>query len=620
MPTRYDVSAVPLQGGYIAKQCPVKIQWNIIRPVDKAPIPEAVQLRMQGGIDFEESVAAKLEFTDDGPWVLIPAGLGPEETTRLTVAAMDRHTTVIFGGWLPMDLAGRRTGKPDLLVFVGDGYVPVDVKHHLTLEEAEDSTLLVSDLERPRPIDARMTPGVALRKNKDDALQLAHYRRMLQACGYASALSLAGILGKEGVIVWYDLDEPMWMTPAKSDGKKQKKRTSLDAYDFEFDFRLDIAAVAMQHQENPDIELIVVPLQCGDCPDCDWRDYCGPIIREGTGSPTLLPGVAFPRWAMLRDIGVTDRAGVAGLHYETARLGAAGVDIRKVLALAAGVAPGITVGELLPRSKKQQEVLLGAGITTAGEVLARLDLTTAALGGSDFAPRAILDARAVLGSEPIYRLPGERVAVDRFNVEIDVDMENAATGEVYLWGALVTDRAATGLVEPGYHPFVTWDPLDGPAEYRVFDEFWNWLSRMFTELPKQGVTVGAFSWTATETTQMRRITTPLPQLRQQIDEFVAIPEWIDLYRVYGSGWTNGVSASLKPVATAVGFAWPVDDPGGDVSMVRHAEAMAGDEAARQWLLDYNRGDVEATRAVREWMSGPGQSVPEVATGVWRPGR
>ena len=74
---------------------------------------------------------------------------------------------------------------------------------------------------------------------------------MLQACGHASDLSLAGIFGKEGVIVWYDLDEPMWMTPAKSDGKKQKKRTSMDAYDFEFDFRLDIAAVAMQHQENP---------------------------------------------------------------------------------------------------------------------------------------------------------------------------------------------------------------------------------------------------------------------------------------------------------------------------------------------------------------------------------
>ena len=53
-------------------------------------------------------------------------------------------------------------------------------------------------------------------------------------------------------------------------------------------------------------------------------------------------------------------------------------------------------------------------------------------------------------------------------------------------------------------------------------------------------------------------------------------------------------------------------------MVRHVEAMAGDEEARQWLLDYNRGDVEATRAVREWVSGPGQRVPEVRREAWRP--
>ena len=37
-------------------------------------------------------------------------------------------------------------------------------------------------------------------------------------------------------------------------------------------------------------------------------------------------------------------------------------------------------------------------------------------------------------------------------------------------------------------------------------------------------------------------------------------------------------------------------------MLRYDAAADGDESARQWLLAYNRGDVEATHAVREWMS------------------
>jgi predicted RecB family nuclease len=60
----------------------------------------------------------------------------------------------------------------------------------------------------------------------------------------------------------------------------------------------------------------------------------------------------------------------------------------------------------------------------------------------------------------------------------------------------------------------------------------------------------------------------------------------------------------------------VEDPGGEESMIYHdtatrAPSEAGRDRAREWLLDYNRGDVEATRALRQWMDRESESIKPI---------
>ena len=216
---------------------------------------------------------------------------------------------VVVGARLPDDTAAARSGAPDLLVYAQGGYVAVDVKHHRTINTG-DAVLLTSTLAVPTPSAATLLADSELRAGKDDALQLAHYRRMLQAHGWAAPSSLGGIIGKERLVIWYDLDEAMWTTPAKSDGKKRKRRTTMEVYDFEFEFRRDKAADAVAGRP------LLPPVRIADCASCGWRDRCNVDLEAGTGDP---PANRLRRRTLSTDQVLDWNAAGSSEHHESRR-------------------------------------------------------------------------------------------------------------------------------------------------------------------------------------------------------------------------------------------------------------------------------------------------------------
>ena len=65
--------------------------------------------------------------------------------------------------------------------------------------------------------------------------------------------------------------------------------------------------------------------------------------------------------------------------------------------------------------------------------------------------------------------------------------------------------------------------------------------------------------------------------------------------------------SIKQLAPLAGFAWSVDDAGGANSLLKYklatnlSASVEDQQNAIRWLIDYNRDDVKATFAVREYL-------------------
>ncbi len=554
-----------LLGGYASKQCARRVHNDHDRTIPKMrrePPPE-LQARFDAGIAFEVAVFDAMESALGRRCTRL-ADLHDQAWTTKTMAAMTRGDDVILGGQLPADVAGGRVGRPDILVRwskVGEPptYLPADVKHHRTAKPSQRKHLRVSALASPSQIVDLPELVEEVSGRFDDFMQLAHYTRMLQACGFhpGADVALGAIIGTDDLLVvdssgyafvWHDLSTPLFTTYSRELGKR--KRSALERYDHEHDFRVQVAAVASRRTgSDTDPAPLVVPIWQQECDLCPWRDYCAATLGPEAPSMAITSG----------------------------RL-----DVREWLALAeAGVSTTVALADLDPDSPTFQGAYLPL-VRHQAAALARLRC-------------AIERAQMIRDGESLRRTTTGPLTVPSADVEIDFDIEWDVDDHVYLWGARVRRGG-----EATYHPFVSWEVLDESTEKDLAVSFVAWLRETVVAADELGESVAVFHYSTPEPNYLKKVLG---------EEAVAdlLPLFVDLLPLLRANFMGVHGLGIKKVAPAFGFNWRDDDPGGLQSQGWLLDARSGaDEpvrlAARQRLLRYNEDDVAATAAIRDGMA------------------
>jgi predicted RecB family nuclease len=581
------VSAPPgtiLLGAYAARSCPVKTQ-NAFDPTvaltnladgDLVQNNERLAELFDGGGQFKAAVLEQLiKSCLDHVVDLRPMS----DDTRARqieacVQAMTSGAKVIIGGCLPIDRSGHRVGYPDLLVRGADkedgsaGYHPVEVKWHKIIERcqlpmddaAEPRVLRYSTLDRPAPHAANSASGYGLRigSRGADFVQLAHYYRMLESCGFAPSQPIVGIIGTDDlfespVLSWANLQQLEVRAFSRSSPEGWRLRNLLERYDHEHAFRIKIATVAQRQTGRPDVdpELLVRPIVNKECSRCQWWDHCLPQLDPD-------------------DVSL--------------RIDKAPLDMREIATLRQH---GITtITDLVDAELDQLLEWYLPEVSHRGGAEGRIRI-------------AARRARMLLDGTSFDRETIGPIDLPQADVEIDLDIESSADGRVYLWGFLVQRSGDGG---PVYHEFSRFDDLDDRAEAALAADAFTWLRSVVDTVPS----VAVFHYSGYEVAKISELA------RREHDELLdwaagyAEEHFVDLLEIVKAHYFGVSGLGLKLMARHVGFNWRDDDPGGLNSQLWFSEAVHGATAevraqARRRVLEYNEDDVAATNHLRAWL-------------------
>lgn len=553
------VTARPvLLGGYAAKQCPVRTH-NDFAPIVPAPVWEPaadLQADFDAGIAFEEAVFDTLLAAHPAA-VLIDLELRKAGAIAQTLAAMRAGAPLILGGWLPDDPVGGRKGKPDILIAVDGGYLPADVKNHQTVKGAKRKSALVSTLTQPTDL-CDIPELKATSRYHDDGIQLAHYTKMLQACGFhpgdhrligaivgTSLLDLDG-RGAGPVLVWHDLTAPVRDTITT--GGERTRKSLLECYEDAHRFRLEVAATATRIVGAPDDpDPLVEPVGQDECLTCPYELWCAAQMGDDDASVAVTRGrLDVHEWKALRRMGRGTVTALSRTDPED---------------------PDFFADYHRRASHHSQDLALKR-------------LTS-----------VVRQARMICAGIEYEPIDTDSIEVPAADIEVDFDIEWDRDNRIYQWGLRIRDGQDDATAR--YDPVVSFDPLDAAAENRLAEQAAARIASLREQAASEGKTLAIYHWSHVEVSRTRRF----PCVAEALEGVT-----VDLFPWFTATHHVLGTAGIKNVARLFGFTWAVDDPGGRVSQDKIVIARAGGddaEAAKRWCLLYNASDVEAQAAIRD---------------------
>ena len=554
---------------YAARSCPLKTVNAFSPLLDKPTVERADPPFFRDSAAIEASV---FRMVGDGEGHVIDLrearAAGGTAWARASIEAMASGADVILAPVLPRDETAHRTGRPSMLVRAdGDarGYQPVQLKFHRVMESsgADDDPLVVARLGSPRRSSELVGRQFRWNTRLNAALQVAHYWRLLQACGYAASEPWGGLIGIdrlnsappgrpaqiEPVIAWLRLDSPrVPPNPATVPVPAEAEPISpLERYDVEHRSRVELAEAALRGTRPGDL---LTPVMSSECRGCLWQQHCRAQLDPDDLSVRITKApLDVHELRTLRGLGVTTVSDLAR------------ADLPSLTERFLPAASHRTGGEARLQRAHHRAQLLDAGVELERQTTGPLDL-------------------------PRHRL------------EIDIDIETSADDRLYLWGFWVDDPEAGA---PYARQFSAFTELDAAGEAALAVEALRWLRSV-----ADGRDAAVYHYSDYETIRLARLAHRLGELGAWATGW-ASEHFVDLFPVIRTHFFGANGLGLKAVATAAtGFAWRDSDPGGLNSQSWFAEAIGDADpdvrnAARRRVLEYNEDDVRATWHLRRWL-------------------